>query len=261
MTGRCPIQRGFMPHADEQRKFLSIDQPYLDVTDVKGKLIVIEGTDGVGRSTQIEELKRWLEVQGYGVITTGWSRSPLIGKTIDEAKSGHTLNVNTYSLLYAADFADRLEHEIIPALKAGFIVLADRYVYTLFARSQVRGADPEWVRAVFGFALVPDAIFYMRISINELIPRVINSETLEKRYWDEQSGEGIDYWESGMDMRLGSDFYDSFVRYQRKILKEFERMVKEFHFTVVDASDTFEGTNISLKNHIKALLGPPDSAL
>ncbi|MFI5253606.1 MAG: dTMP kinase [Bacteroidota bacterium] len=250
-----------MAPPDNSPKFLSVGQPYLDLSDLKGKLIVIEGTDGVGRSSQITELNRWLEVQGYGVITTGWTRSPLIGKTINEAKSGHTLNENTYSLLYAADFADRLEHEIIPALKAGFIVLADRYVYTLFARSEVRGTDPEWLRAIFGFALVPDAIFYMRISINELIPRVINSETLEKRYWDEQSGEGIDYWESGMDMRLGKDFYDSFVRYQRRVLREFERMAKEFNFTIVDASDTFEGTNLTLKNHIKKLLDPPDSAL
>ena len=241
----------------ESAKFLSIEQPYLDSSDITGKLIVIEGTDGVGRTSQIEDIKRWLEVQGYGVVTTGWTRSPLIGKTIEEAKSGHTLNVNTYSLLYAADFADRLEHEILPALKAGFIVLADRYVYTLFARSQVRGADPEWLRAALGFALVPDAIYYMRIAIPDLIPRVINSETLEKRYWGEQSGGGIDYWESGMDMRLGTDFYDSFVRYQRRILREFDKMAKEFNFTVIDASDTYEGTNIALKKQIKKLLGPP----
>jgi len=249
-----------MAQSAESAKFLSIEQPYLDSSDITGKLIVIEGTDGVGRTTQIEDIKRWLEVQGYGVITTGWTRSPLIGKTIEEAKSGHMLNVNTYSLLYAADFADRMEHEILPALKAGFIVLADRYVYTLFVRSQVRGADPEWLRAALGFALVPDAIYYMRISLADLIPRVINSENLEKRYWGGQSGEGIDYWESGMDMRLGKDFYDSFVRYQRRILREFDRMAKEFNFTIIDASDTYEGTNIALKKQIKKLLGPPTEA-
>ena len=115
--------------------------PYIDVSELKGKLIVIEGTDGVGRSTQIEELKKWLEVKGYGVVTTGWTRSLLLSTAIDEAKKGHTLNVNTYSLLYAADFADRLENEVIPALRAGFIVLADRYIYTAFARSIVRGAN------------------------------------------------------------------------------------------------------------------------
>ena len=131
--------------------FYDAGLPYIDVHEMTGKLIVIEGTDGVGRSTQIELLKKWLEVKGYGVATTGWTRSSLMVQAIDEAKSGHTLNVNTFSLLYAADFADRLEHEVIPALRAGFIVLADRYIYTAFARSMVRGADPEWIRKVFGF--------------------------------------------------------------------------------------------------------------
>src|SRR3972149_5525409 len=145
--------------------FTGAGLPYVDVSDLSGKLIVIEGTDGVGRSTQIEDIKRWLEVKGHGVMTTGWTRSPLMGKAIDEAKSGHTLNVNTFSLLYAADFSDRLEHEIIPALKAGFVVLADRYVYTAFARAIVRGADREWIQQVFGYALEPDTVFYMKIGI------------------------------------------------------------------------------------------------
>jgi dTMP kinase len=224
--------------------------PYIDVHEMTGKLIVIEGTDGVGRSTQIESLKKWLEVQGHGVATTGWTRSPLMGDAIDEAKSGHTLNVNTFSLLYAADFADRLEHEVIPALKAGFIVLADRYIYTAFARSIVRGADPRWIRKVFGFALVPDAIFYMHVHIEDLIPRVINSQTLNKRYWEEDSGEGMDYWESGMDLHLGEDFYDSFMEYQKRILLEFHKMSKEFKFRVVDASRSFEEINRELKQGI-----------
>jgi dTMP kinase len=228
--------------------------PYLDVTELKGKLIVIEGTDGVGRSTQIEELRKWLEVKGHGVMTTGWTRSPLMGAAIIEAKSGHTLNVNTFSLLYAADFADRLENEIIPALKAGFIVLADRYIYTAFARSIVRGANREWIHKVFGFALEAHAVFYMKISIEDLIPRVIDSKTLTKRYWEEESGEGMDYWESGMDLRLGEDFYDSFVKYQKRILHEFDLMAKRFHFVVVDASKSFNETNRILKRGITALL-------
>ena len=234
--------------------FYDAGLPYIDIHEMKGKLIVIEGTDGVGRSTQIESLKKWLEVQGHGVATTGWTRSPLMGDAIDEAKSGHTLNVNTFSLLYAADFADRLEHEVIPALKAGFIVLADRYIYTAFARSMVRGADSQWIRKIFGFALVPDAIFYMHVQIEDLIPRVINSQTLNKRYWEEDSGEGMDYWESGMDLHLGEDFYDSFMEYQKRILLEFRKMSKEFRFRVVDASHSFEEINRELKQGILTVL-------
>jgi len=244
----------------KKKIFYGVGLPYVDVSDVNGKLIVIEGTDGVGRSTQIEELKKWLEVKGYGVVTTGWTRSPLMGKAIDEAKSGHTLNVNTYSLLYAADFADRLEHEIIPALRSGFVVLADRYSYTAFARSVVRGADRQWIRKVFGYSLDPDAVFYMRINIEDLIPRVINSQMLHKRYWEEQSGEGMDYWESGMDLHLGDDFYDSFVEYQKAILKEFDKMTSEFEFQVVDAAKSFEEINRALKQGILAVLedGEPE---
>jgi dTMP kinase len=156
--------------------------------------------------------------------------------------------------LYSADFADRLEHEVIPALKAGFIVLADRYIYTAFARSVVRGADRDWIRELFGFALEPDAVFYMKINIENLIPRVINTDTLMERYWEDGSGAGLDYWESGMDLRLGDDFYDSFVDYQKQILEEFDYMAKEFKFKVLDASKSFEETNNKLKEGITAIL-------
>jgi len=244
---------------EKKKTFYGFGLPYIDVEDLHGKLIVIEGTDGVGRSTQIEELKKWLEVKGYGVATTGWTRSPLLGKAIEEAKSGHTLNVSTFSLLYSADFADRLEHEVIPALRAGFVVLADRYIYTAFARSVVRGADRKWIRNVFGFAIEPDAVFYMRINIEDLIPRVINSQTLQKRYWEEQSGEGMDYWESGMDLRLGEDFYDSFLEYQKAVLKEFDKMTNEFNFSIVDASRSFEETNRDLKHGILRVLEDEDA--
>lgn len=239
--------------------YYGVGMPYIDVSDLSGKLIVIEGTDGVGRSTQIEDIKRWLEVKGFGVVTTGWTQSPLMGKAIDEAKSGHTLNVSTFSLLYAADFSDRLEHEVIPALRAGFIVLADRYVYTAFARSVVRGADPQWIRKVFGFALEPDIVFYMHIALEDLIPRVINSHTLARRYWEEEQGEGLDYYESGMDLRLGEDFYDSFIEYQGSVLTQFDKMTKEFSFQVVDASRTFDATNRALKKGILTFLNEPDT--
>ncbi|MGA2669023.1 MAG: dTMP kinase [Ignavibacteria bacterium] len=241
--------------SDKEKKiFYGKGLPYVDTSDITGKLIVIEGTDGVGRSTQMEMLKQWLEVKGYGVVTTGWTRSPLMGSSIDEAKEGHSLGMLTFSLLYAADFADRLEHEVIPALKAGFIVLADRYIYTAFARSVVRGADREWIRQLFGFALEPDAVFYLNIDIENLIPRVINTDTLMERYWEDGSVAGLDYWESGMDMNLGDDFYDSFVEYQKKILEEFDIMSKEYNFKVLDASKNFEETNRKLKEGILQVL-------
>lgn len=224
--------------------------PYSDISDLKGKLIVIEGTDGVGRSSQVAELKKWLEYKGFGVFTTGLARSPLMGKVIESAKMGHNLNVLTYSLLYLADFADRLEHEIIPALRSGFIVLADRYMYTSIARAVVRGADWEWIRNSYGIALEPDLVIYLKISVKDLVPRVINSRNLTEKYWEAGSGQGMDYWESGMDIGTGFDFYDSFVKYQKAILSEFDKMKTEFGFKTVDASDTFEKTNEQCKQLI-----------
>lgn len=229
------------------RYFHGNGQPYLNPGELAGKLIVVEGTDGVGRSSQIAEIKQWLEINGHAVVTTGLSRSSLLMKTIDEAKAGHTLNKNTYCLLYVADFADRLEHEIIPALRAGFVVIADRYIYTLMARAIVRGADPEWIKHVLGFAIQPDAVFYLKISLESLIPRVINSERLYEHYWMEDSPEGLDYWEAGMDLRLGEDFYDSFLEYQRRKLISFDSMAREYNFDIIPASRGFNQVNRLLK--------------
>src|SRR5438046_3116993 len=139
--------------------------PYLPLGAYPGKLIAIEGTDGVGRSTQIRLLREWLEIRGYGVIETGWTRSQLMQPTIDLAKSSNTLNNLTFVLLYACDFADRLEKEIIPALKAGFIVLADRYIYTALARAGVRAIDSQWLRRLYGFAIAPHLVFYLKIDV------------------------------------------------------------------------------------------------
>ena len=196
--------------------------PYLSLEGLKGKLIAIEGPDGVGRSTHIESIQEWLEVQGYGVLTTGWTRSPLIGKTIENAKQGNILDPWSFTLLYATDFADRLEHQIIPALRSGFVVLSDRYIYTAFARNVVRGCDRQWLHDVFGFAIVPDLVCYLRIDVDTLALRVIESK-------------GMNYWESGMDMRLGTDLYDSFKKYQGMLIEEFDKMAEEFGFQVVDA--------------------------
>ena len=179
--------------------------PYLSIGDYPGKIIAIEGTDGVGRSTQIRLLREWLEVQGYGVLETGWTRSTLMQPTIDLAKASNTLNKLTFVLLYATDFADRLEKEIIPALRAGFIVLADRYVFTAIARARARGVDRAWLQSLYGFAIAPHLVFYLKIDVDTLARRILESR-------------GMDFWESGMDMKLGDDIYDSFRTYQAKLL-------------------------------------------
>ena len=220
--------------------------PYLPIDGYPGKLIAIEGTDGVGRSTQIRLLREWLEVQGYGVIETGWTRSQLMQPTIDLAKSSNTLNKLTFVLLYATDFADRLEKEIIPALKAGFIVLSDRYIYTAMARAGVRGVDRAWMRNLYGFAIAPHLVFYLKIDEKLLIRRVLQSR-------------GMDYWESGMDLKLGDDIYESFRAYQRALLREYTSMADEFSFRVLDARRKVEVIQDELRRQIGAFLAESDT--
>src|SRR3954462_1469762 len=200
--------------AGQPGHYYSYGVPYLPLGTYPGKLIAVEGTDGVGRSTQIALLREWLEVQGYGVIETGWTRSELMSPTIDLAKSSNTLNKLTFVLLYATDFADRLEKEIIPALKAGFIVLSDRYIFTALARAGVRGVDRQWLRELYGFAIAPPMVFYLKIDVDRLIGRVLESR-------------GMDFWESGMDLKTGDDIYESFRAYQRALLKEYTGMGDE----------------------------------
>lgn len=226
---------------DTTKPFYGQGLPYLKVGPLQGSLIVIEGTDGVGRSTQIDQLIPWLEVQGEAVTNTGWTRSPLLEDTINEAKAGHELTVTTFSLLYAADFADRLENEIIPALRAGFIVVADRYMYTAFARNTVMGADRRWTRDLFGFAVVPDLVLYLKIDTENLVPRVLE-------------GKGMDYWESGMHLALGTDIFESFRHYQTRLIQEYDRLAKEFHFTTLDATRPVETIQVELRRHISRFL-------
>ncbi|OLD63614.1 MAG: dTMP kinase [Acidobacteria bacterium 13_1_40CM_2_68_5] len=225
----------------EGAKFYGHGLPYAGVRDLKGTLITLEGTDGVGRTTQVALLKEWLEVQGYGVIETGWTRSELMSETIGAAKAGHNLNQLTFSLLYATDFADRLEKIILPALRSGFVVLADRYVFTAFARSVVRGADPVWIRSVFGFALVPDLTLYLKTDADTLVRRVLGSR-------------GIDYWESGMDMHLGTDLFESFRKYQWRLIRQYNRMAREFGFVTVDATLGVDEIQARIRRRVQALL-------
>ena len=215
--------------------------PGMRLADLAGELIVIEGTDGVGRSSQIDLLKPWLEELGHAVLDTGMTRSLLAGEGIRRAKEGNNLGRVTQSLFYATDFVDRLENEIVPALRAGFIVLTDRYIYSLMARAIVRGMDPEWIRSIFSVALKPDAVFYLRLGIDQLVPRVVFSR-------------GFDYWESGMDLYPGQDMYDSFCNYQAALLAEFDRQSQEFKFETVDASADARAVFSHLKSKILHLL-------
>jgi dTMP kinase len=205
------------------RETYGVVLPGMNLGDLTGKLIVVEGTDGVGRTTQMDMLKPWLEQQGRAVLDTGITRSELAGKGIKQAKEGHILGRITLTLFYATDFADRLEHQIVPALRAGFVVLTDRYIYSLMARAMIRNLDRDWIRSMYSFALKPDAVFYLRIGVDDLIPRVVFSR-------------GFDYWESGMDLHPGEDMYDGFIKYQTALLKQFDALSDEYGFEVIDAS-------------------------
>ena len=199
----------------------------VDRDDLQGKLIVIEGPDSVGRSTQVARLRTWLEHQGHAVLDTGLARGALAGKGISQAKKGNTMGPITMTLYYATDFADRMENEIIPALRAGFVVLTDRYIFSLMAYAPYRPReDRTWIERVAGFALVPHAVYYLRADVRELLTRVV-------------LGRGaFDHWESGMDMRFGADMHDSFVRYQTRVIRALDRMAKRYDFVIIDATKT-----------------------
>jgi dTMP kinase len=215
--------------------------PYRETQKLTGKLIVLEGSDGVGRSTQIRLLRRWLEDEGYAVSDTGLTRSALTQAGLDEAKSGHTLGPITMSLFYLADFADRLENQIIPALQAGFVVLSDRYFYSVVARDIIRGIDKTWARNLYGIALKPDIVLYMKASVPNLVTRLIH-------------GRGLNFWESGMDLHLADNMYDSFVTYQSLLSKEFDELAREYNFVPVDADLNPHEIFESLKTPIVSLL-------
>ena len=204
-------------------EFYGAGFPYSEIQEMPGKLIVLEGTDGVGRSTQIQMLRRWLESDGFAVSDTGLRRSPMTQPGLDAAKQGHTISRMTMSLFYATDFADRLENQIIPALKAGFVVLSDRYFFSIIARDVVRGIDPVWARKIYGFALKPDVVFYLKADVPHLVTRMVY-------------GRGFDYWESGMDIRCADNLYDSFCNYQARLVDQFDQMAEEYGFVTIDAN-------------------------
>jgi dTMP kinase len=225
------------------KRFYGDGLPGIDLSQLTGKLIVVEGADGSGRSTQITFLKDWLEKAGHGTVDVGLRRSMLVSEELEEAKRGNIMGHLTMSLFYATDFADQLENKIIPALRAGFIVLADRYIYTLMARDIVRGADPKWVKSLYGIALVPDVVFYLRVT-----PQVL----VERNFLKNQT---LDYWESGMDVGLAKNLFDSFMRYQTSIGTEFKRMAPGYGFQTINGNRSVRSVSRQLQAHLQAVLG------
>jgi dTMP kinase len=224
------------------RRFYGHGLPNVDLDRLAGKLIVVEGADGSGRSTQIARLVEWLEGAGHATVQVGLKRSSLVSEELDQAKRGNILSRTTLSLFYATDFADQLENGILPALRAGFIVLADRYIYTLMARDLVRGMDRNWLKNLYGIALVPDVVFYLNVEPDELVQR-----NFAKDYT-------LDYWESGMDLGLSRDMFDSFIKYQTMMLKVFKRLQTIYGFEIVDGHQPLDAVNAELRKKIEAVL-------
>jgi dTMP kinase len=222
-------------------RFYGAPPPGVQDTMLPGRLIVIEGTDGVGRSTHVSLLKEWLESRGYAVVNTGLRRSELAGRGIGRAKRGNTLDPLTLNLLYATDFCDRMQRQILPALRAGMVALVDRYIFSLMARARVRGLSTEWIENLYGFALVPDLVVYLDIDIEHLVPRVMSST-------------GFDYWESGQDYLEGPDVYRNFVEHQMRLLAEFRRLAAQHVFTTVDARGPVAGVFHALCDVIEPLV-------
>jgi dTMP kinase len=204
-----------------------------------GKLFVVEGTDGSGKSTQLALLHQWLKAEGYPVFFSEWNSSPLVKDTTKRAKKRRLLTPATFSLLHATDFADRTEHDIFPPLKAGAIVLADRYIYTAFARDVARGCDRAWVRQVYNFAVKPTVAFFFRAPLDVAIDRIISARPRLKHY------------EAGMDMDWADDEEESFKIFQGKILAEYDRMVDEFGLTVIDATRSIEKQQREMRSIVK----------
>jgi dTMP kinase len=189
-----------------------------------GRLFVVEGVDGSGKSTQIALLRQWLISEGYTVFFSEWNSSPLVKKTTSKGKKKQLLTPTTFSLIHATDFADRTEHDIIPPLKAGAIVLADRYIYTAFARDAARNVDRQWVRELYQFAVKPTLAFYYRVPLEVSLSRILTGRNELK------------YYEAGMDLGLSTDPQESFKLFQQRIVGEYEAMIKEFGLTVMDAT-------------------------
>ena len=207
----------------------------------KGLLICVEGIDGSGKSTQLELLYSWLKSKKLDVILTEWNSSELISNTTKKAKKKNLLSGRTFSLLHAVDFADRLERTIKPALKAGFIVLADRYYYTALARDVARNVEPQWVRNMYSFAIEPDLTFYFDISPKESLERICANRAPK-------------FYEAGMDMKLSNNPYKSYIMFQNRIVEQYQEMVEEFDLIKIDALDSIHDKQKIVREKVVQLL-------
>src|SRR5437762_6655968 len=236
------LQRRIVVPRPTSRQFYGHGIPRVKLDKLHGRLIVVEGADGSGRSTQIAQLVEWLEGGGHATVQVGLKRSTLVSEELEKAKQGNILSRTTLSLFYATDFADQLENIILPALKAGFIVLADRYIYTLMARDMVRGMDEAWLRNVYGIALEPDAVFYLNVPPEELVQRSFAKNA------------ALDYWESGMDIGLSRDMFDSFMQYQRAMQNTFRHLHTTYGFTIVDGMRSPDAIHMELRKKTSVVL-------
>jgi len=207
-----------------------------------GKLFVVEGIDGSGKSTQLNLLHQWLRVEGYGTVFSEWNSSPLVRDTTRRGKKKQMLTPASFCLIHATDFADRIEHNIIPLMKAGAVVLCDRYIYTAFARDVARGMDSRWVRELYAFAVKPTMAFYFRVPLDVAMERLLNGRN------------GFKFYEAGMDLDLSSDPVESFQIFQGHIIEEYEKMIPEFDLTVVDATQPIEEQQARMRQLVKAKL-------
>lgn len=242
LAQRTAKKKSIMVPQRSERRFYGHGLPGVDLGRLAGKLIVVEGADGSGRSTQIARLVEWLEGNGHATAQVGLKRSTLVSEELDNAQAGNILSRTTLSLFYATDFADQLENIILPALRAGFLVLADRYIYTLMVRDMVRGMDQQWLTNLYGIALIPDVVFYLNVPPEQLVQR-----TFAKEF-------GLDYWESGMDLGLSRDMFDSFLQYQALMEKAFRRLQATYRFTIVDGDRAPDAISGELQKKIEGVL-------
>ncbi len=213
--------------------------------EVPGKLITVEGLDGSGKSTQIYLLKRWLELEGYKIFFTEWNSSAIVKKATRKGKKRQLLTPTTFSMIHCTDFADRYERQILPLLHAGYLVLADRYVYTAFARDTVRGCDREWLRQLYSYARRPDITFFFNVPLKVALNRILDGRTKLK------------YHEAGMDMGYSSDPQESFRIFQGKIYQEYRRMAQEYNFVRIDATEPPDVQQAKVREIVEATIDLP----
>lgn len=216
--------------------------PGLPLKELTGQLVVVEGQDSSGRTTHVDLLAKWLEQEGYAVVQVGLRGSELVAPELARAREGNTLSPRTMSLFYATDFYDQLENKIAPALRAGAVVLADRYIFTLMARDLVRGAELEWVSNLYSKAIVPDHLFYLEASTKTLLDRRLTEHP------------DLDYWESGMDIGISRDWMESFLRYQDRMRRQFSGLAKAFGFESINANRSVPAVQKDLKDRLQTLL-------